>query len=477
MRILIVAAKQLVEDARAGVNSRHGAAKRLYCLTVILLGGYLTMFKRTKLLVAAVGASAVLGSGVASAVEFRTSDWTFSATGNINAHYIFTMCDSTTHVVAGSLLCNTAPGEQRNSSSIANGLLPAAIVFGAATTQNDIDIAATVGFYPGIASNDFGLNGPNIPGGGRADLFDLQQNGLDTTNLDLRQVFLTFGNDTFGEIKMGRDFGLFGYDAIINDMTLPGVGVAQTFAARSPVNTTLGSIGFGYIYVDTPAQINYTTPSLAGLTATVGVFQPYDAFNLSGFSAQTTNATSNQPGFHAKLAYEWAGAVPGFLSVSGITEDVRNLTVANAAGVQVQVPGEATQRAYAGDVTGKVTAFGLDLLASYYYTQGWGHTGFLFDGFDALGQRRKSTGYLGQVTYTFGNTKIGANYGVNNLSANPIDPPQLLHQNAKWTVGLYHNLTPNLTLLTEYSNARSVNNLPGGDINTQNINVGAFLAF
>jgi len=429
------------------------------------------MIKHNKLIIAAVGASAVLGSGAASAVEFQTSDWTFSATGNVNVHYIYTRCDDQpTGTVAGSLLCNIdpalAPTADEDSSGIANGLLPAAIVFGASTTQNDIDVGTTFGFYPGIASNDFGLNGPNIQNG------DVQQNGLDTTNLDLRQVFLTFGNETMGTFKFGRDFGLFGFDAIINDMTIPGVGVSQVFGATSPVNTTLGSIGFGYIYTDTPAQMNYETPSIGGLTGTIGIFQPYDALNLSGFSAQTAGSTSEQPGFHGKLAYEWAGGLPGFLSVSGITQDVTQLT--NPGGVLVN----DKERAYGADATANVTFGGLNLLASYYFTKGWGHTGFLFDGFDVNGERRESDGYLGQVTYTIANTKFGVNYGVNSLDANAVDAanPTLLDKNSKYTVGVYHNLTPNLTLLAEYSDAKSEAQ-NGGEINTDNINVGAFVAF
>jgi predicted porin len=426
------------------------------------------MRNHKKLLAAAVGASAVLGAGAAGAVDFVTDDWTFSATGNINAHYIYTFCDENAGNVAGSLLCATEPGENDNSSSIATGLLPTALVFTAATTQNDIDMGATIGFYPGIATNDFGQNGPNI-------LTDLQQNGLDTTNLDLRQVFLTFGNADWGEIKMGRDFGLFGYDAIINDMTLLGVGPATNFTARSPANTTLGSIGFGYIYTDTPTQINYSTPNIGGLHGTIGVYQPYDAFNLSGFSSQTSGRTSEQPGFHAKLIYKLKHPIfPGFVSISGITQPVENLTLAGGA----PVPGGGDTDAWAADVTGEFIIAGFTLLGHYYTTQGWGHTAYLFDGFDPTGQRRESDGYLGQITFPIGNTTLGAQYGRNNLDANPADAanPTLLDSNTKYTVGVYHSLTPNLTLLAEYTDAESENQV-GGDISTQNVNVGAFLAF
>jgi len=43
-------------------------------------------------------------------------------------------------------------------------------------------------------------------------------------------------------------------------MTLLGVGANGSNAA--PTNTSLGSIGYGYIYTDWLAQINYTTPDL-----------------------------------------------------------------------------------------------------------------------------------------------------------------------------------------------------------------------
>jgi len=429
------------------------------------------MFKHKKLFIAAVGAFAALGGGTASAVEFQTEDWTFTATGNVNVHAIYTMCDQTTDVVAGSILCNTVPGEEEDSTSIGTGLLPAALVFGASTTQNDIDVGTTVGFYPGIAHNDFGLNGPNI-------LTDLQQNGLDTTNLDIRQVFLTFGNETMGTVKMGRDFGLFGFDVIINDITIPGVGPATNFTARSPANTTLGSIGFGYIYTDTPTQINYTTPEIAGLTGTIGIFQPYDALNLSGFSASTTGSTSEEPGLQAKLDWDMFGSN---FSISAVTQEARNLGTDEDGNFVIDPATEQvneSERAWAADITAIANVFGLDVMGYYYMTRGWGHTGYLFDGFDATGQRRESDGWLAQIAYTIANTKFGVNYGVNKLDPNPVDAanPNLLNENSKYTVGVYHNLTPNLTLLAEFTDAQS-ESLGGGEINTENFNVGAFVAF
>jgi predicted porin len=37
-----------------------------------------------------------------------------------------------------------------------------------------------------------------------------------------RQAFLTFGDASWGSIKIGRDLGIYASDAILNDMTLLG---------------------------------------------------------------------------------------------------------------------------------------------------------------------------------------------------------------------------------------------------------------
>ena len=71
---------------------------------------------------------------------------------------------------------------------------------------------------------------------------------------------------------MGRDIGLFGKDAILDDMTL--LGSARRPGNAAPSNTSLGRIGIGYIYTDWEPQITYTTANYNGFSASVGVFQP-----------------------------------------------------------------------------------------------------------------------------------------------------------------------------------------------------------
>ena len=43
-------------------------------------------------------------------------------------------------------------------------------------------------------------------------------------NTENRQAFLTFGDKSWGSVKVGKDLGIFGSTAILNDMTLLGVG-------------------------------------------------------------------------------------------------------------------------------------------------------------------------------------------------------------------------------------------------------------
>ena len=63
-------------------------------------------------------------------------------------------------------------------------------------------------------------------------------------NTLFRQSFVTFGDKSWGSLKLGKDIGIFASDAILNDMTLLGVGGN---ANNSGASTTFGGIGTGYI--------------------------------------------------------------------------------------------------------------------------------------------------------------------------------------------------------------------------------------
>jgi predicted porin len=374
-------------------------------------------------------------------------DWKFTASGNVNVYYIRSSCEEQTVApVGGGLACIGAAGEDK-TSSISNGLLPAALAIGASTTQNGYDIAVTFGFYPGISTND---GSPNLQQGA-----DLLNTPLGTTAIDMRQVFMTFGNDRMGTFMLGRNIGLFGADVILNDMTLPGVGAGNgNYAA--PANTSLGSIGLGYIYTDWLAQINYTTPDIAGFKFTVGVFDPVEPIT------QGVATPEASPGFHAKVAWKHE---PFYFSATYITQKQEGPTDVDDFD------------SHGFDIGGKVTLGGFEILGWYYNGKGMGTTALYLFGAAPGGAERDSDGFLAQVTYKLGNTKFGVNYGESNLDlADGELASDLVETNKKYTLGVYHSLTEALTLIAEFTDTKAEAH-NGLENDSNNFNIGAYLSF
>jgi predicted porin len=275
----------------------------------------------------------------------------------------------------------------------------------------------------------------------------------------MRQVFMTFGNDRMGEFLLGRNIGLFGADAILNDMTLPGVGAGNGNYA-TPANTSLGSIGLGYIYTDWLAQIDYTTPDFGGVKITIGIFDPLEP--IGQLPPGATAPPESSPGYHAKIAFKSDHI---YLSASLIGQKHEGLT--NAGDFD----------SFGWDAGGKLTFGGLEVLGWYYNGSGIGTTALFLFAEAGLGNERDSDGFLAQVTYKFGDLKLGANYGESNLDLASREPPSdLVKTNKKYTLGAYYSLTENLTLLAEFTDTKAEAH-NGIENDSSNYNVGAYLSF
>jgi hypothetical protein len=415
-------------------------------------------------------ALAAVCAPAAHAVDVTAGDWKLSFTGNVNADYIYSNCESLDNAktVALGFTCVAAGDGQRSSSSVSNGLLPAALSISAATTQAGYDIGVTFGLYPGISTNDGGS--PNL-----GNTSATRNTALGTAGLDVRQVFLTFGNKEMGTVLAGRNIGLFQADAILNDMTLLGVG-AEASSNAAPTNTSLGSIGFGYIYTDWLAQINYTTPDLSGAKITIGIFDPVES--LTDGTGPTPKST---PGFHGKVAYKASDAL--YLSASFLYEKQEfqraDVTGTLITGQKVSYDGVGF------DFGGKYDFNGFQVAAWLYYAKGLGTTGLFLGGAVvdptslAYGDTRKSYGGLAQVTYKLPETnlKLGVNYGTSRMSRadNEVNPT-LVKDNGKVSLGVYDQLTPNLLLLAEGTPQWSTNQI-GEKNKAFVVNVGAFVSF
>ena len=385
------------------------------------------MITRTKL-VTAMGAALFLlpMTQALAGVDFNAGDWKVDISGNVNAFYVNAGCDNGANTtVTGGLACTG-----NDSTAVRNGLLPAALVFNATTRQEGYDIGVTVGFYPGINSSAASaVNGPGLPA------------ALQSPGIDARQAFFTFGDASWGTIKMGRDIGIFARDAILDDMTLLSVGSAQGNAA--PSNTSLGRIGLGYIYTDWEPQITYTTPSYDGFSLSAGVFQP-----LSSLTDGYTRHDS--PQFQAGASYAWGNAKNDEMT-GKVWADVVSQKLKQDSG-----PQSFTGSAFDAGI--KVGYAGFEGVLYGYTGSGVGTTGLYVLPVSATGQKRDSSGGYAQLAYKTGKFKFGVSYGQSKLdlaSDEVAVDNTLVKRNSSTVGGIYYSLTPSVTLVGEYTNTES----------------------
>ncbi len=420
---------------------------------------------RYRYLAAAVTAAVALGaSGTAAAVSFQSNQWKLDVNGNVNGFLDYNSCDHSATSVQGGLVCNTGPNGH-NESAIESGLLPSAIVFKVSTKQDGIDIGATIGFYPGLNTSITG------------------KEGIGRGAINVRQNFLTFGTPEWGTVKVGRDLGLFQAHAILNDMTLLGVGSGAAFLGG---NTTLGRIGIGYVYADWIPQISYTSPKMSGFQFAGGLFQPFEQVAFSGNANTATMTNINQPGYQLQGTYSWKGPIKGQVWADFMWQrNQANATDSSTAGGTL--PNGAQVNADAFDVGGKASmAMGggtLAGVASYYKGYGIGTTAIGFDGVsfaNGVLEKRDSDGWYVQATYKIGKPKFGISYGESTLdlasNETAATNPNLVYKNSSAVAGLYYGLTPALNLVLEYTHTRAENQA-GGTTEDNSVATGAIFFF
>ena len=375
----------------------------------------------------------VFATSANAGIVIPAGEWTLDINGNVNAFANYTKAHGDNAITGGLAARPDSRGENK-AMGINTGLLPSWLGFTGKTRQNDTDVEFTISFQPNVSDNS------------RA--------GDELAPLN-RQAYVSFGDKSWGSIKLGKDLGIFASDAILNDMTLLGVGAG---AGISGATTTLGGIGSGYIYPAWKGQIAYTTPNFNGLQATVGITNPNQA------SANQLN--QDRFGLEGKVSYTF--------NASGITTKVWT----SGASYKVTPTTGSEYNAWAADVGANATLGAFGLTGYYYKGEGAGTTTFGSNGVDASGQRRDSDGYYVQGTYALPiKTKIGLAYGKSNLDkANSSDSASLVDYNERYTVGAYHPLTKHLNLVAEYNRVESQAH-SGATNKSDTISTGAILFF
>ena len=306
-----------------------------------------------------------------------------------------------------------------------------------------------------------------------------------------RQAFVTFGDKSWGTVKLGKDLGIFAGQAILNDMTLLGVGAG---AGISGAATTLGGIGTGYIYPAWKGQISYTTPNMNGFSATVGITNPNqgsfgDAFAAAGTAtdgdATATGAAielhQDRFGIEGQVMYEWTGDVAGKVWASGATYDVN--VGATSSSVATTSANDDSYTASVYDIGANINVGNLGLTGYYYNGEGVGTTlmGFIgaYNSSAGVMKKRDSDGGYVQATYVIPTgTKLGLSYGVSNLDkASTEATSALVDKNERWTVGAYHPLTKHLNLVAEYNKVTSEGHTANQEDEQDTFSLGAILFF
>ncbi|HEX7647513.1 MAG TPA: porin [Noviherbaspirillum sp.] len=373
---------------------------------------------KNKLMMAALAAA---GLQSAYAVDMQAGDWTVSVGGIVNAYYTTVSCSG--DAVGGIALAGKGLGcgGDDHRTTIGNGLLPNALVAGAKSKQGEYDVAGTIAIMAHTATDS-----------------SIAAN----SGVDVRQAFMTFGNAGMGTVKLGRDYGIFGSNAILSDMTLLGTGAPVQATQRGRV--TLGHIGAGYTYLGTYGQIAYSAPKLDAMSVDVALVSPVG--NGGSFNAKSMPQVQAQLSYGKDGLKTWLGAKSQkFYSTTAAPDFTMN----------------------AFELGASYTSGAFGLLGNVQTGKG---LGILADGDEG---DIRSTNWLLQATYkTSDKLKLGIGYGISRNN----DDTAVLRSNANLTLGSYYSLTKSITLVGEIGQTRS-KEVGGNTARLNGLSLGGILFF
>jgi opacity protein-like surface antigen len=273
------------------------------------------------------------------------------------------------------------------------GLLPSILAFTVkAPTTAGIDSTVRVSFWPNNQNSGTDARFNTAP------------------NIDNREFYYT-AKGKFGELLAGRALNLFQGQNILNDMCLFSAGVVDMSQVRG--GTSLGHIGYGYLYTNFGPQFRYTTPDMGGFKAALEIGEPYAIGHYS--------AKQDIPRIETELSYAATfkgGSVHAWLE--GIWQQD---TTGTAVGVPVGLARPAgSHNTSLGIAPGATVAVGpVTVNASGYYGGGLGMVSaqdgplFGYNSTDVYGNTRTNWGFLGGATYQVTDSiKLGVNYGANH---------------------------------------------------------------
>lgn len=327
---------------------------------------------------------------------------TFSTDGYINAFYVNSDIDRA--------------GEQydRRQSRVKMGFLPNTLGFNMTRQIDDLKLGGRSSFWVTIN--------------------DSETNGTDTA-IDVRQFYGTVANPEWGEVLIGKDFGLFARSNILLDELLAGYGqVSDTLGLVDGGGVSFGNIGSGYPYPFPTSQITYRSPQMDGLRIAVGIMDPVDTNDDSAVG----KAYQENPRTESEITYQFdlAGAqIYSWLNGSYQTSDNTDSTVES--------------------VTSKGLGYGVQAKMGAFSLTGSGFTAkginpfFTNNAGEATLREVDSKGYLLQGSYRLGKNRLALSYGKTEDDGNGAVNTGADYQTRG--IALFHDINDNLTLVAEYN--------------------------
>jgi len=409
-------------------------------------------FNKTKI-AAAVGTAALamtLGAPANAAISLGGDNgWEVTYGGFINLFYTQSDWDY-------------GDGSSEDSAHLQEGLLPA---FHTLTVKSPTINGLTGTGQITFAPDSSGAKGKELNKGG--------------AEIDMREVFFNV-EGSFGTISAGRTLALYQRQAILKDYTLFSVGA---MAGPDTGGTSLGRIGFGYIYPDFRTRFVYQTPNINGFQLSVGVFDPDEGIT-AGATAGNNGAETDIPQFQGEATYNTAFGGGNFSLWGGFLWQEIEYAPGFARGLGLGSNASSTDiETWGLDFGADVTFGGFNVAGHYYFGEAMGNVFLLLNpstvgslAYDCVGgvcEESDDDGFYVQGAYTFnGKTKVGVTYGESNAELNQLDVDL---ENQAWTVGVYHDVNSWLKLVAEYTDQESNFLGTGGSHEAQTFSVGGFI--
>lgn len=307
-----------------------------------------------------------------------------------------------------------------------NGHIPIFAVFGNYDQPTDEDsFTITTGFNPATLQTN--IYAPTQNGLEVSGHFQMNANiAPGDANADFRSRVseIAVAGD-FGQVNIGKGFGIYGVPAIGDNGSALGVGL---IGGPDQVAATAGRIGNGYFYANFTPRVMYTSNSLGGLQFKVGLFSP-SKVSEADFPA-AADAEYTMPRIEANVVYSGNNFS---LWSSGFTQDVDSKT------------GAFDNYTMSGiDFGGSVSFGGLSVRGNYGVTQGTGN-GVFAARLDP-NEEDASQWYV-ETTYQINRTTLGVSYGEgeDDFIAGDGDDTDLTMLFARYAA------TDHLTLMAEYT--------------------------